>query len=109
MLRYYEGSYAKALIHLFPEIDLDENKLQSKYPSASSSSISLPYFSFCHLGKYWLDVKNQQDLLIEFAQEKGFSAFDPEPWYSVNPDAIYSAKVNNIHFFPTTFAYRIVR
>jgi hypothetical protein len=75
-------------MHLFPEINLEENKL-------SSVSVSLARWSFANrpAGRYWLEKKNQQQVLIEFAAGLGVDPFLADSWYSVNPDLFYSSKV----------------
>jgi hypothetical protein len=87
VLAYYNKNFIKSLMHVFPEIGLVEDKLKRKVKIWSLAS------HFYILGKFWQDIKNQQDVFIEFAQHHGFSAFSAEGWYNINPDAFHSSKV----------------
>ena len=53
------------------------------------------YFICTHsnVGRYWLEKKNQQNVLVEFAAALGINPLVADSWYSVNPDLFYSSKV----------------
>eukprot|EP00026_Physarum_polycephalum_P009775 Phypoly_transcript_09911.p1 GENE.Phypoly_transcript_09911~~Phypoly_transcript_09911.p1 ORF type:complete len:388 (-),score=61.92 Phypoly_transcript_09911:195-1190(-) len=66
ILNYYGGSLTRALLDLFPELNLDVSKFAT-----------IPFH-------YWDDAKNRRELYEKFAVAKGGDPQDPEFWYSQN-------------------------
>eukprot|EP00026_Physarum_polycephalum_P001173 Phypoly_transcript_01174.p1 GENE.Phypoly_transcript_01174~~Phypoly_transcript_01174.p1 ORF type:complete len:997 (+),score=112.19 Phypoly_transcript_01174:34-3024(+) len=63
----YYSSISHALLSLFPNIGLEENKFESQRIS------------------YWRSSENKKKLLLDFAYARGFDPNIPENWYSVTP------------------------
>eukprot|EP00026_Physarum_polycephalum_P001974 Phypoly_transcript_01978.p1 GENE.Phypoly_transcript_01978~~Phypoly_transcript_01978.p1 ORF type:complete len:752 (+),score=127.08 Phypoly_transcript_01978:45-2300(+) len=74
ILQYYQGSVIKALLHLFPDIGIEENK-------------------FSHLPKgYWSNFENRKKFFDDFGREQGFDPLVPQNWYSITWRIIKNAK-----------------
>eukprot|EP00026_Physarum_polycephalum_P000503 Phypoly_transcript_00504.p2 GENE.Phypoly_transcript_00504~~Phypoly_transcript_00504.p2 ORF type:complete len:477 (+),score=71.61 Phypoly_transcript_00504:1867-3297(+) len=69
VLFYHEGSYPKALMDLFPDINFEPNRF------ASSAN--------------WGDAKNRRNFFEDFAASKGFDALHPYGWYLHSHDIIF--------------------
>eukprot|EP00026_Physarum_polycephalum_P002346 Phypoly_transcript_02352.p1 GENE.Phypoly_transcript_02352~~Phypoly_transcript_02352.p1 ORF type:complete len:819 (+),score=94.09 Phypoly_transcript_02352:352-2808(+) len=70
IISYYNYSFSKALLHLFPNIGLDKSVL---------TSLVSPY-----------TVSNQRMVLQSFAERQGFDPLVAENWYSISKDALYA-------------------
>ena len=110
---YSSGSVIKALIHLFPDIGLDETKFvtfPSMYISFISHFFSLPAHilpsqtSLVPLSlissyliwtseNYWQDPAKRKQFFIWFAKKKGFNHSVAENWYSITTASILPYKV----------------
>jgi len=73
-LAYYNGSFTKALIDVFPEIGLEESN-----------------FSFLQKG-YWHSVGNRIKLFNSFANKRRFDPLFPHNWYSISSEDLRSFK-----------------
>eukprot|EP00026_Physarum_polycephalum_P003873 Phypoly_transcript_03889.p1 GENE.Phypoly_transcript_03889~~Phypoly_transcript_03889.p1 ORF type:complete len:768 (+),score=139.06 Phypoly_transcript_03889:1-2304(+) len=63
VLRHHSGSFVKALVHLFPEIQLNEKKFHPK--------------------TFYQDPENRKFFFSDFAQENGFDPLVAKNWYKV--------------------------
>jgi len=72
LLKYYEGSYIKALVKLYPELMLEKG-------------------NFFRSEKGWKALANQRKFFDEFARSKNFSPLDAEKWYSITNKEITTA------------------
>eukprot|EP00026_Physarum_polycephalum_P001040 Phypoly_transcript_01041.p1 GENE.Phypoly_transcript_01041~~Phypoly_transcript_01041.p1 ORF type:complete len:1163 (+),score=140.56 Phypoly_transcript_01041:229-3717(+) len=61
----YGGSFAKALMHVFPDINFDISKFASK-----------PKY-------YWQSVENRRMVLVNWVSKRGLDPFTPDTWYNV--------------------------
>jgi hypothetical protein len=64
VLRYYGGSHIRALIALYPELNLKEEK-----------------FSI-----HWGYLTKRRRCADEFAKSRNFNPLDPEKWYTVSKE-----------------------
>eukprot|EP00026_Physarum_polycephalum_P001243 Phypoly_transcript_01244.p1 GENE.Phypoly_transcript_01244~~Phypoly_transcript_01244.p1 ORF type:complete len:1086 (+),score=113.52 Phypoly_transcript_01244:74-3331(+) len=71
---FYKGSLAKALLHLFPEIDVDLSKFE-KTPQG-----------------YWQSEAHRRKFLDQFADDRGFDPLLASNWYSVQRGDIFKVK-----------------
>eukprot|EP00026_Physarum_polycephalum_P002043 Phypoly_transcript_02047.p1 GENE.Phypoly_transcript_02047~~Phypoly_transcript_02047.p1 ORF type:complete len:791 (+),score=118.55 Phypoly_transcript_02047:121-2493(+) len=78
MLQYYEGSFGKALLQLFPNIGLDVRKF-SKMPS-----------------RFWEDEKEQKVFFMDLAKQLSFDPLVAENWYSVPDEAILNINIREL-------------
>jgi len=65
VLEYYGGSFAKALLQLYPDIGLDRTRF-----------MALP-------NGYWASEQNRKGFFDAFAKEEGFDPLVPGNWYKV--------------------------
>jgi len=66
VLDFYDSSFAKALVQLFPDI------------------IGLDFYKFDYPSYlYWKDVSNRRKLFDSFARDKNFDPLNPENWYPI--------------------------
>eukprot|EP00026_Physarum_polycephalum_P001704 Phypoly_transcript_01706.p1 GENE.Phypoly_transcript_01706~~Phypoly_transcript_01706.p1 ORF type:complete len:1010 (+),score=136.82 Phypoly_transcript_01706:80-3109(+) len=75
---YAAGSMIKALVHVFPDIGLDESKFVS-YPK-----------------NYWQDPAKQRQFFMWVAKKKGFDYSVAENWYSITDFSILQYKGSRI-------------
>lgn len=90
MLKYYEGDLGKALVHLFPEIGLDEKKFDTVYRMCSFF-ITVPVLII--EGNQWKVVANRRVLFEKIANLSGFDPLVPRNWYNMTIDALLKFKV----------------
>eukprot|EP00026_Physarum_polycephalum_P001147 Phypoly_transcript_01148.p1 GENE.Phypoly_transcript_01148~~Phypoly_transcript_01148.p1 ORF type:complete len:746 (+),score=87.76 Phypoly_transcript_01148:82-2319(+) len=74
LMKYYGGSYRKALCHLYPNIGLSEHEFTFK-PQ-----------------KYWQSLDNRRDFLERFARLKGFDPLVVQNWYKVSANQVEEIK-----------------
>jgi len=74
VLFYYDGSFVKALMHLFPDMDFDETKFfkTSRY--------------------FWLEKNNRREFFHKISREGNFDPLVADNWYLVPPDVIMNSK-----------------
>eukprot|EP00026_Physarum_polycephalum_P002338 Phypoly_transcript_02344.p1 GENE.Phypoly_transcript_02344~~Phypoly_transcript_02344.p1 ORF type:complete len:892 (+),score=111.01 Phypoly_transcript_02344:67-2742(+) len=65
ILKYYEKSLSKALMHIFPEIGLKDQQ----FPFMSKN--------------FWNDVKNRRKFFENVAKEEGLDPLAPTSWYKI--------------------------
>ena len=102
VIKYYGGSYRKALCHLYPNIGLDEQEFTFKPrmylpPSLSpllSSSSSLPSPLIMLSAKYWMNLDNRRALLEKFARIHSFDPLVAKGWYKVSTTQVEEIKVH---------------
>jgi len=72
LLQYHKGSHIKALVELYPELNLrKESFLKSK--------------------ERWIEPEQHRKFFDKFAQSKQFDPLDAEKWYSITRKEITSA------------------
>eukprot|EP00026_Physarum_polycephalum_P002833 Phypoly_transcript_02842.p1 GENE.Phypoly_transcript_02842~~Phypoly_transcript_02842.p1 ORF type:complete len:838 (+),score=97.84 Phypoly_transcript_02842:84-2597(+) len=76
VLSHYEGSVAKALTHLFPNIGVDKSKFVSET-------------------EYWGNEGHRRDFFVKYAKTRGFDPFSPNNWYPLTPAQIELAPGGN--------------
>eukprot|EP00026_Physarum_polycephalum_P010489 Phypoly_transcript_10653.p1 GENE.Phypoly_transcript_10653~~Phypoly_transcript_10653.p1 ORF type:complete len:428 (-),score=54.41 Phypoly_transcript_10653:8-1153(-) len=64
MDKHHAGSWAKALVSLFPELNLEISRFSSTH-------------------KFWNSVQNRRELFERFARAQGGDPLDPKFWYSL--------------------------
>eukprot|EP00026_Physarum_polycephalum_P002383 Phypoly_transcript_02389.p1 GENE.Phypoly_transcript_02389~~Phypoly_transcript_02389.p1 ORF type:complete len:939 (-),score=111.94 Phypoly_transcript_02389:24-2525(-) len=67
----FKGGYPKLIMHLFPDIGLQEAR-------------------FSAVSNFWTDIKNQRNFFVSFAKSQGFDPFIARNWYSVSSEAVKS-------------------
>jgi hypothetical protein len=90
-VKYYDGSIAKALVHLFPEIGVDIEKFP--VPRMNFYSYFITSNIYSNLGEHWNTVQNRKDLFLKFATVHGFDPLVPEKWYEAPATGIHKYKV----------------
>eukprot|EP00026_Physarum_polycephalum_P001044 Phypoly_transcript_01045.p1 GENE.Phypoly_transcript_01045~~Phypoly_transcript_01045.p1 ORF type:complete len:1215 (-),score=190.78 Phypoly_transcript_01045:36-3680(-) len=70
---HHYGSLSKALVDLFPELDLKLTKFTGQY-------------------NLWNTMQNQREWFERFAHLQGGNPFDSQFWYSVNPKEFFKFK-----------------
>ena len=112
ILSFYNGSYARAVMQLYPAIGLEETKFLYKSSMISSSLRSPSLFSspllfFCFLapsfscslpnsvlGKhFWRTAKNRREFLNEFSKKKEFDPLSPAAWQTITKSDLASVSV----------------
>lgn len=88
---YYSNSIRKALVHLFPDIQFDKNKISLSMPSMFFQCIDLCLI--IDLEHHWTDPSNRKQFFLDFAKAKGFDPYNPESWYTVSSADIAATKV----------------
>eukprot|EP00026_Physarum_polycephalum_P001926 Phypoly_transcript_01929.p1 GENE.Phypoly_transcript_01929~~Phypoly_transcript_01929.p1 ORF type:complete len:592 (+),score=74.28 Phypoly_transcript_01929:633-2408(+) len=78
-IRFYQFSFVKALLSVFPEIGLEESKFHAQ-PR-----------------KFWQSMNARRQVLNEFAQQQGFDPLVAQNWYSISRDFMKSDEVSQIH------------
>jgi hypothetical protein len=78
VLAYYNNNYAQALVQLFPEIGLDENKFSSATQMISGSRL----MAVAHRKKF-----------EQLSRTQGFDPLVAANWYSLRKDVVASMKV----------------
>eukprot|EP00026_Physarum_polycephalum_P002024 Phypoly_transcript_02028.p1 GENE.Phypoly_transcript_02028~~Phypoly_transcript_02028.p1 ORF type:complete len:915 (+),score=93.17 Phypoly_transcript_02028:73-2745(+) len=74
VLRHYRGSFAEALLDLYPEIGLQKNKL------------------FANNSDFWAQTTNRKIFLDNFATKKSFDPLSSEHWRTVSAAEIKNMK-----------------
>jgi len=74
LLSNYQGSVIKALLHLFPNVGLEEKQFTI-----------VPH-------KHWLDPKNRRRFFESYAKEKEFDFLVADNWYSTTTEEVLNAK-----------------
>jgi len=74
VLNHYEGSFIKALTHLYPDIGLDTTKFRVVR------------------GNHWADERNQKEFFDTYAKDNGFDPLVASNWYSVTRQNILKCK-----------------
>eukprot|EP00026_Physarum_polycephalum_P001944 Phypoly_transcript_01947.p1 GENE.Phypoly_transcript_01947~~Phypoly_transcript_01947.p1 ORF type:complete len:919 (+),score=98.36 Phypoly_transcript_01947:138-2894(+) len=74
ILHYHKG-VVPALLDLFPDIGLDARKFHKFPPS-----------------KFWADMRNRKEYLMQFARANLFDPLVPENWYRCNLDKLWAYK-----------------
>lgn len=82
VIKYHNHSIPKALVELFPEINLEK----SKFFASSSSSTSM-----------WRDPQKRRKFFENFAKENSFDPIVPENWYKQSKKSIMAREVNFIY------------
>eukprot|EP00026_Physarum_polycephalum_P001465 Phypoly_transcript_01467.p1 GENE.Phypoly_transcript_01467~~Phypoly_transcript_01467.p1 ORF type:complete len:1055 (+),score=143.84 Phypoly_transcript_01467:198-3362(+) len=70
----FNGNFAGALCHMFPELGLELHKFQTPPKS------------------FWLHASNRRRLLEDFAREQGFDALMPDNWYNITSEQVLRKK-----------------
>jgi len=110
-LHYYEGSFVKALLRLFPDIGLDSSKFKTKQqPKNSSCDQIVQQKDFLKVNDpppdtrldptklaliprgYWMNTSNRKEFFEEFAKINGFDSLIAQNWYSVTKKQILEHK-----------------
>eukprot|EP00026_Physarum_polycephalum_P001418 Phypoly_transcript_01419.p1 GENE.Phypoly_transcript_01419~~Phypoly_transcript_01419.p1 ORF type:complete len:980 (+),score=139.70 Phypoly_transcript_01419:131-3070(+) len=74
MLEYYEGSVVKALLDVYPNIGLDEEKF------------------LITTRQYWQQEQNQRKFFDDFAHKHDFDPLSAASWYTISRAAVTSEK-----------------
>eukprot|EP00026_Physarum_polycephalum_P002219 Phypoly_transcript_02224.p1 GENE.Phypoly_transcript_02224~~Phypoly_transcript_02224.p1 ORF type:complete len:937 (+),score=116.21 Phypoly_transcript_02224:57-2867(+) len=74
MLQYFGNSLIKAVVALFPELNLDVTKFSNSPRS------------------HWESAQNRRALLENFARSKGSDPLSPDFWYTLNPAELSPVK-----------------
>lgn len=90
-LDYYGRNHAKALLDVFPDIGLDEQKFRVKN-SMSKGVFAIPY-SF--EGSYWNNRENRKHFFDLFAENRNFDPLVAGNWYKISKLAITKEQVQN--------------
>lgn len=104
MLEYYGGSVVQALLSLFPNIGLNEERFvitSSTLFSTFTFHFFLSFYLFilhCHAGKYWTQEKNRRKFFDEYAHKYDFDPLNHNNWYHVLRSSILAEKVTFYHF-----------
>ena len=99
MTAFHEGSIPKALIDLFPDIDLDESLLRAqKCTLLPLLDIIISHLSLFLYLAVWKSPENRRNFFEKYAKQNGFDPLDPELWYSQTKENILAA-VSYIHYF----------
>jgi len=88
-LEHYEGSYPRAVMDLYPELQFHFNQFQNWTASKCSCIPS----SFGLLANEYWSSENQRMFFDELAQELGFTPLELERWYSVTMADVLDKKV----------------
>lgn len=84
---YYQGSFSKALMNIYPDIDLTKSGFYStSCPSCCLSNCLL-------IEMHWDDPADRKLFFDGFAKEYAFDPLIPENWYSIPAERIKSYKV----------------
>jgi hypothetical protein len=115
-LDYYDGSYVKAISHLFPEIQFDITKFAYP-PSMRLSLCAKPLLIFkktiyktknviTFYEEYlWADLQKRRRFFENFAKDNGFDPLVATNWYGVSQERILSAKVCKNHTIANPYAF----
>ena len=105
MLYFYNRSYVRALVELFPNICLDPYKfvnIPRKYCVIDWSLEGIGRkTNKTILGDYWADLKNRRALFTKIAHERGFDPLLPSNWYPISTASLLNVKVS--HSFAIKF------
>jgi len=74
VMLFYGRSLNRALLHLFPEIELEKQKVPT------------------HIRAYWSEESRRRKFFVSFAREKGFDPLIAANWYRVTRDEVLAAK-----------------
>jgi len=74
ILNHYGGSLIRALMDVYPDIDLDACKFDHKSQN------------------FWQSMENRRKFLDNFASKHGFDPLNPNAWYYVSPFVLRSEK-----------------
>eukprot|EP00026_Physarum_polycephalum_P002689 Phypoly_transcript_02697.p1 GENE.Phypoly_transcript_02697~~Phypoly_transcript_02697.p1 ORF type:complete len:777 (+),score=106.95 Phypoly_transcript_02697:66-2396(+) len=78
ILMNYNGKLEKALMHLFPDIGLVEQRFKE------SNSV------------HWHKISTRRKFFENFAKQRGFAALDPSNWYPLGPPASESKDLDTL-------------
>lgn len=87
---YYQGSIAKALLHLYPDIGLDIRKLAPNNGGVNETVFTklLVTYNKIHLVFPWRDSSNHKSFFDGIAVQHNFDPLIPTNWYAFSPYAI---------------------
>jgi hypothetical protein len=89
VLNHYQGSYVKALMHVYPSIGLEEDKFKHL---PKSMLFPFPLFRTDLRPDYW-SIDNQRSFFINFSKEHEFDPLVPVNWYSCSYWDLCNSKV----------------
>lgn len=95
-MSHYGGSFAKALVALFPAVNFELHKF-----TVLTSNCQL--FVLRHLqslGNHWQSKKNQRVFFDQLAKKKNFDPRNLDDWLNLPKTHIYSEKVTTINDCP---------
>eukprot|EP00026_Physarum_polycephalum_P001092 Phypoly_transcript_01093.p1 GENE.Phypoly_transcript_01093~~Phypoly_transcript_01093.p1 ORF type:complete len:1197 (+),score=192.21 Phypoly_transcript_01093:78-3668(+) len=76
VLSFYDGNYVKALLHLFPELDLEKDR-----------------FKFTILPEnFWVESDHRKKLFLDFAKSRSFDPLVPDNWYPISASEFIESK-----------------
>jgi hypothetical protein len=105
---YHNGSVAKALLDLFPNIGLNAEKLRISLRMLKfyNKIVSLPSFSLLITLVKFRNIDNRRKFFENYAKEQGFDPRDPNNWYSQSTDKIITTLV---HYRLFSYVYQPIR
>lgn len=101
VLGYFKGSLSKALIHLFPEMKIDQTQMlksPSKLIKQQYKTKNNQFINFNNPDKYWKNISNRRALLDKFASTKGLNSLLPETWYNLSKKDVLSTTVSFFYY-----------
>lgn len=83
----------KALTFLFPNIGLDPDKFKGSF------YIYILFFLNTNTGTgLWSDIMQRKQVFLNVAKDNEISPTNPEHWYTVSFEHLFSQKVKSIEF-----------
>eukprot|EP00026_Physarum_polycephalum_P000662 Phypoly_transcript_00663.p1 GENE.Phypoly_transcript_00663~~Phypoly_transcript_00663.p1 ORF type:complete len:1097 (+),score=133.55 Phypoly_transcript_00663:927-4217(+) len=77
ILKYYQNSFIRALMDIYPNIGLDIHKFA------------------VHRGGYWMVAENRKRFFDEYADNHGFDPLSADSWYQVSKQSIFETKYSD--------------
>jgi hypothetical protein len=114
MLQYYNGKYVKALVELFPGLNLNpakfteiprkrekirEKKRERRERERREREKGEGVFEretfiiMIGIESHWKNEKNRRDLFCEIARERGFDPLVANNWYPISYSSLWNFKV----------------
>lgn len=93
MVNLYEGSWVRALLHLYPEIGMDKFLFKS-LPRMSPRHRFVKLTHITKLGSHWLKKENRREFFDRFAVSNSLDPLNPSTWPPISKDKLLKFKVN---------------